>query len=52
MWTCENLHNEPFLIKAELDPVAFSFFLCANMPVSSVILQKLIQCHDVFERLR
>jgi len=40
------------LYGAELDPVGFSFFLSANLPVSNEQLQSLLAAGDVTERLR
>ena len=37
---------------AELDPVGFSFFLSANLPVSCRDAQKLLEARDVVDRLR
>lgn len=40
------------LYGAELDPVGFSYFLAANMPISSEDLQSLLEAQDVVDRLR
>jgi len=37
---------------AELDPVGFSFFLAANLPVSNEQLQRLLEVNTMVERLR
>jgi len=37
---------------AELDPVGFSFFLSANLPVSCRDAQRLLEARDVVDRLR
>lgn len=45
-------HFHSALYGAELDPVGFSFFLSANLPVSNEQLQTLLAAGDVTERLR
>ena len=37
---------------AQLDPVGFCFFLCANLPVSISDAQMLLEARDAVERLR
>lgn len=39
-------------LNAELDPVAFSFSLCANLPIPSSDLQQLLNAFDVIDRLK
>eukprot|EP01033_Poteriospumella_lacustris_P000923 gene923-665_t len=38
--------------EAERDPVGFSFFLCANMPVESSVVQMMLAAECVVQRLR
>lgn len=40
------------LYGAEVDPVGFSYFLAANMPISNERLQSLVEAQDVIDRLR
>lgn len=40
------------LYGAEVDPVGFSYFLAANLPISNECLQSLLEAQDVVDRLR
>ena len=39
------------LLRAEIDPVAFSFYLSSNLPVGNKELQTLLEAEDVIDRL-
>ena len=41
-----------YVYGAELDPVGFSYFLAANLPVTTEKLQGLLEAPEVVQRLR
>ena len=44
--------SEDVVYGAELDPLGFSFFLSANLPVSCRDAQRLLEAEDAVDRLR
>lgn len=51
-WHEQYQHQHQYKYGAELDPVGFSYFLSANLPLPTSTLQQLLGAIDTVDRLR